>query len=192
MRPILRVEVLPIAEYERVRPTFRGRIIESKKRRRFTLGDHMSGLFENRDSVHLQIQEMLRTESITNESAVNYEVDTYNELVPGSDELSLTLFVEVPEKEMRERMLVELAGLEERIFAEVDGARFPFRGKREGASDDRTTAVHYLKAKLSDDAARSLKQRRAKAAVVIDHPRYATRTDLSEDAHGALAEDLEG
>ena len=48
----------------------------------------VSVVFENHDTVLLQIQEMLRTERITRPAAIQHEIDTYNELVPGPDELS--------------------------------------------------------------------------------------------------------
>ena len=69
MKPVQRSEVLALDEYERVRPHFRSRVIEEKKRRRAKLGPHMSVIFENRDTVLLQIQEMLRTERITKDHA---------------------------------------------------------------------------------------------------------------------------
>lgn len=190
MRPIDRSEILPIGEYEPIRERFRARVIAAKRPRRVKLGDHISAIFENRDSVMLQIQEMLRTERITSEPAIAHEIETYNDLIPGEDELSLTLFVEIPEKEVRDRMLVELAGLEGHVGVEVDGALARAVGKREGASPERTTAVHYLKVKLSADAASRLRKREAKAAVVVDHPRYSARAELDAASLGALAEDL--
>jgi hypothetical protein len=65
MKPIERGEVLGLAEYEAIRDRFRARVIEEKKARRTTLGDRASCLFENRDTVLMQIQEMLRTERIS-------------------------------------------------------------------------------------------------------------------------------
>ena len=111
MRPILRVELQPIDEYESVRPEMRARVIEMKKRRRVHLGERMSAVFENRDSVRLQIQEMLRTEHITTESAIRHELDTYNELIPGVGQLSLTLYVEISDKAERDRLITRILEL---------------------------------------------------------------------------------
>src|SRR5271168_3775318 len=105
MKPVQRNEILPIGEYELVRPHFRARVIEEKKARRLQVGEHLSAVFENHDSVLLQIQEMLRTERITAEAAIAHEIETYNELVPARGQVSLTLFVEIPDKETRDRML---------------------------------------------------------------------------------------
>jgi hypothetical protein len=191
MQPIQRSEILPLGEYEMIRGRFRARVIEEKRPRRVKLGDHISATFENRDSVLLQIQEMLRTERITSEGAVMHEIETYNELVPGPGQLSVTLFVEIPDKDLRDRMLVDLAGLEESIFLEVDGERFPVSGKREeGYIEGRTTAVHYLKVRLSAEAVNELRAKRAKAALVVAHPRYEARADFGKATLAALAEDL--
>jgi hypothetical protein len=190
MRPIERNEVLPIGEYEAIRERFRSRVIEEKRPRRARVGEHVSAVFENRDSVLLQIQEMLRTERITSEHGILHEIETYNDLIPGEGELSLTLFVEIPDRALRDQMLVDLAGLEDAVFVEVDGARFRAAGKREGAMEGRTTAVHYLKVALSPEALAAIKARSAKAAVVIDHPRCAERADLGRATLEALAEDL--
>ncbi|MFT3769556.1 MAG: DUF3501 family protein [Minicystis sp.] len=191
MQLIQRNEILPIGEYEAIRPRFRARVIEEKRPRRVKIGDHLSAVFENRDSVLLQIQEMLRTERITSESAILHEIETYNDLVPGDGQLSLTMFVEIPDKEVRDRLLVELAGLEDSVWIEIDGARFHVTGKRpDGFVEGRTTAVHYLKATLSTEAVAKLKARQAKAALVIAHPKYEARADLGPATLARLAEDL--
>src|SRR5580698_3570906 len=98
MKPIDREEILPLAEYERVREPFRSRIIAEKKRRRIQVGPKATAVFENRDTVLLQIQEMLRTERITRPAAVAHEIETYNEMIPGPDELSCTVMIEIIEK----------------------------------------------------------------------------------------------
>lgn len=190
MRPIERNEVLPIGDYEAIRPRFRQRIIEEKRPRRVRVGEHMSAVFENRDTVLLQIQEMLRTERITAEHGIAHEIETYNELIPGEGQLSMTLFVEIPDREIRERMLVELVGLEDKVALEVDGARFPATGKRQESMPDRTTAVHYMKISLSPEAQAAIRGRAAKAALVIDHPRCQERAELGRATLEKLAEDL--
>jgi ribose 5-phosphate isomerase A len=113
MRAIERSEILPIGDYEMVRPHFRARVIAEKKPRRVELGEHIAAVFENRDSVLLQIQEMLRTERITAEPAILHEIATYNELVPGPRQLSVTHVRADPRsRELRDRLLVEWAGLD--------------------------------------------------------------------------------
>jgi hypothetical protein len=191
MKPVERGEILPIAEYELIRPHFRARVLAEKRPRRVSLGDFLCATFENHDSVLFQIQEMVRTERITSETGIAHEIETYNDLIPGTDELSFTLFVEIPDRDTRERMLTELAGLEQAVFVEVAGARFAATQRLPDAyMPTRTTAVHYFKAKLSAAAAQALRERRAQAALIVDHPRCALRVELDAATLGALAADL--
>jgi len=191
MRPIQRDEIIGIGEYERVRPHFRARVIEEKKARRVAFGEFFSVLFENRDTVLLQIQEMLRTERITAEAGVAHEIETYNDLIPGDAELSLTLFLEIPDAELRTRKLHELALLERHLFVEVDGERARAVGEDREDAAERTTAVHYLKVKLSPEAARRLRAGEAKTvAVVVDHPKLVARGEAPAELVRALGAEL--
>jgi uncharacterized protein DUF3501 len=191
MRTIERNEILPLGEYEAIRPHFRARVIEEKRSRRLRVGDHLAVTFENRDTVLLQIQEMLRTERITSEPAIAHEITTYNDLVPGPDQLSLILWVEIPEKELRDRRLVELTGLEDTVRLEVDGESFEVKGPRpDGFMEGRTTAVHYLKVQLSPAAAAAMRSGKASAAIVIEHPAHPLRVEIGRATMASLAEDL--
>jgi len=190
MRKVERGEILPIAEYETIRDRFRARVIEHKKSRRVALGPHMSAVFENRDTVLMQIQEMLRTERITREDAVLHEIETYNDLVPGKDELSATVFIEILDKELRDRTLVELAGLEPCFALEVDGRRLPGRNETRGVLPDRTTAVHYVKLPLDAPAATALREKQGTWALVVDHPGYQARAPLAGATLASLSGDL--
>jgi hypothetical protein len=191
MRTIERNEILPLADYEQIRPHFRARIIEEKRPRRVAVGEHLAVTFENRDTVLLQIQEMLRTERITAEPAILHEIATYNDLVPGEDEVSLTLWVQIPDKPLRDRLLVELAGLEDTVRLDVDAESFVLKGPRpDGFMEGRTTAVHYLKAKLSPAAATAIKARTARVTIAIEHPLHPARIELDRATVAKLSEDL--
>ncbi len=191
MKNVERGEILSLSEYELVRPHFRARVLAEKRPRRVTIGDFLCAMFENHDTVLLQIQEMLRTERITSESGIAHEIETYNDLIPGRDELSFTLFVEIPDRETRERMLTELAGLEHAVFVEVAGERVAATQKLpEAYLPTRTTAVHYFKAALPAGAAEALRAGRATAALIVDHPRCALRKELEPATLAALAADL--
>lgn len=191
VRPIERSEVLPLGEYEQIRARFRARVIEEKKTRRLAVGPHISVIFENRDTVLLQIQEMLRAERITKESAIAHEIATYNELLPGENELSMTLFVEIADAVVREQTLVALQGLEEKVGVEVNGVMFAATHPPHGVLPDRTTAVHYFKIKISPDAFQSIVTKTATIAIRVDHPKYQSRIELPKSVLSSLAEDLE-
>ncbi len=198
MRPIERGEILGLAEYEAVRDRFRARVIAEKKLRRVPLGPKVTALFENRDTVLLQIQEMLRTERITRPAAVQHEIDTYNELVPASDELSCTVMVEIADKDEREAFLRAAAGLEKHVWLVAGSQRIAARApERTGAEAGRTTAVHYFKIPLPSRLADALRGAASGSGtithveLVIDHPAYDARAVLPAETVLELGGDLE-
>jgi hypothetical protein len=192
MRKVDASEILPLGEYEKVRDSFRARVIAEKKLRRVSVGPRVSAVFENHDTVLLQIQEMLRTERITRPSAVQHEIETYNELIPAKNELSATVMIEIEDKAEREKFLVDAVGFEDAVALEVAGERFAARYEPHAERDTsrRTTAVHYFKFSLSEQAARAIRERRAGVAIVVDHRAYQARAELPAAGVASLAEDL--
>jgi hypothetical protein len=178
MKPITREELLDLGAYERIREAFLRSVIERKKMRYVKLGEHMTALFENRDTVLLQIQEMLRTERITQEAAIAHELETYNELVPGARELSVTLFIEYADRDERERMLVELAGLEDRFRLRVGDAMASVIPDTRGSDKTRTMAVHYLKFPMTEAAFAAFLDGSVPVALEVTHPAYSASTLL--------------
>ena len=191
MNKVQRDEILNLGAYEEIRERFRAAVIAEKQHRRCQISDEMSIVFENHATVLFQIQEMLRTERITREAAIQHELDTYNELVPGAHELSATLFVEIAERDTRERRLVELAGLEGSFALEIDGELERARNETHGVLPDRTTAVHYLKFPLSSKMAERLAaSQQSRVKLIVRHPHLALARELPPDVIRALAEDL--
>ena len=190
MRKVERGELLGLAEYEQIREHFRKRIIEDKRARRIALGPNMTLLFENHDTALFQIQEMLRTERITAEAGIEHELATYNELVPGDRELSASAFIEYGEHDERDRMLVELAGVEESFYVSVGAERFAATTHARGERTDRTTAVHYLKFPLSEAATTAIVEGTAPVSVGVSHKAYSAETKLEPATLASLAEDL--
>ncbi|TMK66965.1 MAG: DUF3501 family protein, partial [Actinobacteria bacterium] len=91
MRKLTVDDIADHRAYEREREEFRARIIAMKKRRRIAIGDLLSLVFENTDTMRFQVQEMARAERMLTDEQIAYEVETYNELVPDDGELSGTL-----------------------------------------------------------------------------------------------------
>jgi hypothetical protein len=192
MKPVQRNEVLGIADYETIRDRFRGRVIEEKRARRVLVGDRVSAVFENHDTVLLQIQEMLRTERISREAAIQHEIDTYNAHIPGKDELFATVMIEIGDKEEREAFLTQARGFERHVALRVGGERIPAGWEKSRELEDRASAVNYLRFALTPAAASHLreKKREAQLALVIDHPVYRAEAAFSPAMAASLADDL--
>ena len=197
MKRIERGEVLGLTDYETIRERFRTRVIAEKKARRVQVGPHVSAVFENRDTVLLQIQEMVRTERITREAAIAHEIDTYNELIPGPNEVSCTVMIEIPDRDERERFLEAARGFERHVWLVAGTTRIAAQPVERGADPAaRTTAVHYLKFPLDPKLADALRGAASGQATIthleleVDHPAYAARAVLPAEAILGLGEDL--
>lgn len=194
MQLVERNEILKLSEYETLREHFRARVIAEKKARRVQLGDKISGVFENHDTVLMQIQEMLRTERISREAAIQHEIETYNQLVPLKNELSFTAMIEIDERETREKFLTDASGIEKTFSVVVmtpnGEARCAGKWDEARVLEDRASAVLYMKFPLTDAAAEALKSGTAKATLVVEHAAYQARAQISAPTLASLAEDL--
>lgn len=191
MKLVARGELLDLGAYEQVREHFRRRVIEAKRVRYVSLGPNMTVLFENHDTVLFQIQEMLRTERITAEKAILHELETYNELVPQDHELSATVFIEYPDRAERERMLVALAGVDDKFYLIAGNERCAVVPDRRGTDPSRTMAVHYVKFPLGAEAERVLREGKGPVKLGVAHPTYTAESELSSETLRSLAADFE-
>jgi hypothetical protein len=189
MKPVERNEILDLAEYEKVREHFRNRVILEKKTRRVSVGPYMTLLFENHDTVLLQIQEMLRTERITRESSVAHEIETYNELLGGPNELGATLMIEIPDAAVRDAFLVQAKGIEKHVVLRIGALSCRATWDPNRASQDQASAVTYLKFPIGAEGSAALKSG-APLRIVTDHPDVALDVPLPSSLAGILAEDI--
>jgi hypothetical protein len=187
MRPVEVGEIKNIADYELIRPESRPKAMALKDRRRIRVGEHLTFLFENRETVRYQIQEMMRIERIVRSQDIAHEVKTYNELIPASGELSASLLIEYEVPEQRDVRLRELLGLEHHVWLEVDGKRSQARFDDRQISTDRLCAVQYVRFRLSPDQMAKFPQG---AKIIIDHPKYWAEQALSAEQLQELGQDL--
>jgi hypothetical protein len=190
MKPIARDELLELGAYEKIRESFLRSVIERKRSRYVKLGSNMTALFENRDTVLLQIQEMLRTERITQEAAIAHELETYNALVPGDRELSLTLFIEYQDRDERERMLQALAGLEDKFRLRVGSELLPVVPDQRGTDRERTMAVHYIKFPMTESAHAAFLAGNVPVSLEVEHPAYSAAAELPAATLKSLRDDF--
>jgi hypothetical protein len=198
MRKIEPSDVLDLVQYEKVRPEFQKKAIEAKAIRRVAVGPLITCFFENRLTMHYQLQEMLRVERIVRDEAIAEEMAVWNGLVPGTNELSMTLMVEIVDMSRAKEKLQELVDLEPtvslRIHRQVGGERNELRVSarfEEGHRDEnRISAVQYIRFALSGDDATALKST-DDVRIVIDHPAYRHEAKLPPATVAALREDLD-
>lgn len=191
MQKVTLDEIVGAERYEKIRDDFRRRIIELKKHRRVSVGDRITLIFENHETVLFQIQEMLRAERITDIDKIRFEVDTYNELIPGDGELSSTLLIEITEQERIRPELVKLIGLDRAVSLQI-GQRFTIPGVFEGgrSTEDNLSAVQYVRFSLPPEARAAFREGEEEVRLVIAHPNYHAQVQLSSATRHALAAEL--
>jgi len=192
MNKLTRADIAPLAVYEQERSDFRRRIIELKTRRRIAVGPVVTLVFENRETVRFQIQEMLRVERIDEEPKVRQELEVYNGLIPDAGELSATLFIEVTESERIKETLDRLMGIDEpgRLWLEVGGERSAALFEAGHSDGEKLSAVHYLRFRLTPAQQRRLADPALAARLVIDHPHYQASAELGLPTRQSLLADL--
>jgi len=188
-------DVLNFFEYEKVRAEMRGRVIDLKRVRRVPVGQHLSFVFENRDTVLFQIQEMCRVERITDDARIQDEIDVYNALLPGPGELSATLFIEITDKAQIQPVLDRFMGIDAgpTVWIQV-GKDFAVRGEFEaGHSDEekgKLSAVHFVRFAFPAEAVRAFAD--SPVHLVVDHPAVRARVELPAETKVQLLQDLRG
>ena len=74
-------DLLSHADYEAQRAAFQQQVIGLKKRRRSEVGPLVTLIFENRETLRFQIQEMIRAERIFEPAKIREELDIYLSLI---------------------------------------------------------------------------------------------------------------
>jgi hypothetical protein len=188
MKPVEFAEIKNIAEYEVERKTWRPLAMALKDRRRVRVGAHLTFLFENRDTVRYQIQEMMRIERIVDAEAIRHELDTYNELIPTDGGLSASLLIEYDSPEERAVALHDLLGLEHHVRIQVAGLPpSPARFDTRQISTDRLSSVQYIHFPLTPEQRAAWREG---VRVVVDHPKYRVEQAFTTEQIDELARDL--
>jgi hypothetical protein len=185
-------DLLSLEQYAVQRAEFRDRVMAHKKNSRVNIGPHLTLYFENRLTIQYQVQEMLRIEKIFEAAAIQEELDTYNPLIPDGSNLKATAMLEFEDVELRRKRLGELVGVENHIWLQVDGHDKTFAIANEDlerSTDEKTSAVHFLRFELDDEMA-SAAQSEARISLGVDHDFYRYETVLEGQTKHSLINDL--
>ena len=173
MRKLTVDDIVDHRAYERERDEFRAHIIEMKRRRRIPLGDLVTIVFENTDTMRCQVQEMARAERMLTDDAIADEVATYNELIPERRASSRArCSSSSPTTPRCASGCRSSSSIQHAVrFELADGSRVDAVPEDEErlTREDVTATVHYLKFPFTPDAAGRVR-RRVRRGIVVDHP----------------------
>ncbi len=186
---------MSLEAYAKARNDFRTKVMAHKRNRNVSLGDHVTLIFEDEMTIRYQVQEMLRAEKIFEEEGIQEELGAYNPLIPDGSNWKATMMIEYEDIEERRRMLTLLLGIEDRVWVQVAGFDRVFAiadEDLERATEEKTSAVHFLRFELSPAMVGALKKG-AGLSMGVDHPNYQSTLDpVPLEISGSLQRDLAG
>lgn len=184
MRKVERKEILDYETYDERRDAVRQEIMKIKADRRLHVGEYLTFLFENADTIRYQIQEMMRAERIVKESAILHEMETYNEILGDDGELGCCLLIEIDDPEERGVRLREWMGLQDHLYLRMeDGSKVRARYDSRQVGMDRLSSVQYLKFPVGSGIP---------VGIGSDFPELEIETQLTDAQKQALKRDLSG
>lgn len=144
------------------------------------LGPLVTFVFENRETVKFQVQEIIRIENLRDEESIVEEIEIFNTLIPEKNQLCATMLIS--------NNLQELNGLEESVKMTIDDEEVEIEIEPESNTDEKTSAVHYIKWNLASFQAQNLHH--SNIRLLSTHPEYRFSVSLSLEQTRALASDL--
>lgn len=194
MKKLSRSDLWSLEQYAERRPAFRAKVMAHKRHRRLSLGEHATLYFEDELTIRYQIQEMLRVEKVFEAAGIEEELEAYNPLIPDGSNWKATFMLEYDDAAERERKVVELRGIERRVWVQIEGfdkvcAIADEDLEREDAT--RTSTVHFLRFELNADMVQAA-HRGVSIGAGIDHAGMNVAVTLEDEAvRNSLLGDLD-
>lgn len=180
--PVRREEILDYVTYGEQRDALRRSAMAAKDARRVHLGEHLTFLFENCETIRYQVHEMVRAERLVRDADIRHELDTYNDLLGAPGELGCTLLIEIDDPNERTRKLTLWRDLPRHLYVDTaDGRRTRARFDERQIGDERLSSVQYLKFDTRGAVP---------VSIGADHPDLRIETKLSAEQRNALEADL--
>ncbi len=184
-------DLLSLEDYDEQREVIKKDLINHKKNRTVSIGEHVILLFEDYSTIKYQVQEMLRIEKIFNKKEMQEEIEAYNPLIPDGDNLKATMLIMYPDVNERRVMLSKLHDIENHIWLSSGSKKITAFADEdlERSTDSKTSAVHFLRFQLDqDDITEFLSNE--KISLGVNHSEYDKEVQLEPSTKASLAKDL--
>jgi hypothetical protein len=188
MQPLTPSDVRVGDDYEQVRAESRREAAALKGPRRVALGDALSLVFENRDTMRAVVEEMLRAERIDDPEEVAVDVAAVNAVAPRAGQLCAMLYLEAADPADLRSLQSALGEVQSAVFIDVGGVHIPAVTEPFPGEDEPPPAF-LLSFQLADDDIKTWRSG-APVAIAVDHRSYSARTELDEEQRQLLAADL--
>ena len=188
-------DIADVRAYERKREEFRAHVLELKRRRRVHIGTVITFLFETRDTMRFQIQELARVEKLVTDEEIQVELDIYNPMIPDPGQVTATMFIELTSEAQMQEWLPKLANVERSVLmvlsnGEHVGAIIDEQHEQGLTREEVMAAVHYLRWEFTPDQVAAFQA--GPVQLRIDHPAYLESVELADPTKAELLIDLIG
>jgi Protein of unknown function (DUF3501) len=186
-------DILPVAEYGKIRTDSRRKISERKRNRRVAVGPDITFYFENYETMWMQVHEMVFIEKGGLEQ-IEQELAAYNPLIPKGQELVATFMIEIDDPDRRKRILGSLGGIEETAFIEIGGERsqgHPEADQDRTREDGKASSVQFVHFAFTPAQIALFRTPDAKVTLGFTHPSYGHMAILPEAVRAELSGDFD-
>lgn len=187
-------DLLSNESYENQRALLRKAMIDHKKTRRVQLGPNITLHFEDYMTMRYQIQELMRAEKLSSVEGIREELEVYNPLIPDGTNLKATLMIEYPDEDERRQQLSRLVGIENMISIRIGVCDpvYPIADEDlQRSTEDKTSAVHFLRFEFSEQAISAAKKN-AIWSIVCEHENYSHQlVSIPDNVRDSLIRDFD-
>jgi hypothetical protein len=166
-------------EYEKIRDREYKDVIELKRGRRLVTKT-FSFLFEHPKIVVNQINEMIYLEKIYDKEEISDLISIYSQILPGKNELSVTMFIEFPDEKTMISSMPKLAGIEKMVYLTFDDHSIRAIPEEGRSTETLESTLQYLKFRFSETEKQAFLKSR-NAFIETRHPLYPESARIDEE-----------
>jgi hypothetical protein len=156
------------------------------------VGPYATFIFENYDTMWLQVQEMLRIEKGGDEQLAD-ELRAYNPLIPNGDELVATVMFGIDNPTLRQQVLASLGGVENKMQIRLDGETItgqPERDLEYTSPEGKASSVQFAHFRFTPAQISRFRAPGTEVVVAVAHANYAHMAIMPENVKHELARDF--
>jgi hypothetical protein len=186
-------DIMPMADYGKIRDESRRKISERKRDRRLEVGPYVTFYFENYDTMWMQVHEMVYIEKGGPEQ-IQDELAAYNPLIPKGQELVATFMIEINDPDKRARALASLGGIENTVFLSIGQDRIAAVAEADQdrtRDDGKASSVQFVHFPFTAAQIAAFRAPGAQVILGFAHPAYSHMAGMPETIRAELAGDFD-
>jgi hypothetical protein len=188
MEHITRVEIQTPEIFSKNLNQERIKIIGIKKSRRIA-SNTFSYLFENRETILNQINEMVFIENLHDEKEIQHVLKTYNDLIPKKDEFSVSMFIEISDEKKLLQEMPKLSGIENSVYITFGNQEIKAIPEEGRSTETLESTLQYLRFHFSPESIEEFAKAK-NVYVTTRHRIYKESVEIPKDLLDQLKKEI--